>query len=188
MHLKRNGNGFSKKSLELLRVRTEEREVRMGAEATEVEASGRKNAWEGREIVTWCPGQAGQAGADGLAMMLSRSPCRGEAGRGGGVGTPEAEVCGEGGSAGHLREVSEHEDRKDARHSGSQMPFARIRSVPRMGRSQMSEREVRTWGRWSQKEQESPLKTFGEGKGSRRETGQRAGRGEVIFIGVNLSP
>lgn len=67
-------------------MRTEEREVRMGAEATEVEASGRKNAWEGREIVTWCPGQAGQAGADGLAMMLSRSPCRGEAGRGGGVG------------------------------------------------------------------------------------------------------
>lgn len=88
--------------------------MRTGAEATEGEASGRKSAWEGRETVTWCPGQVGQ-------MALSRSPCRGEAGRG---GAPEAEVCGAGGSAGHLREASGHEDRKDTRHSGSQMPCA----------------------------------------------------------------
>lgn len=148
MHLKRNENGFSKKSLELLRVRTGERDMRLGADATEVEASGRKNPWEGRETATWCPGQAGQAGQageDGLAMVLREALCRGEAGREGDVGgTLEAEVCGEGRSAGHLREVSEHEDRRDTRHSGSQMPFARARCVQRMGRSQMSEREVGT--------------------------------------------
>lgn len=68
------------------------------------------------------------------------------------------------------------------------MPFARVRSVQRMGRSQMSKLEVRTWGRWSQKEKESPLKTFDEGKESGQKTGQRAGRKKVIFIGISCGP
>lgn len=35
--------------------------MRKGAEATEVEASGRKNTWEGRETASRWLGQAGQA-------------------------------------------------------------------------------------------------------------------------------
>lgn len=134
-------------------MRTEERDVRMGAEATEVEASGRKNTWREEELspVPWAGragGQAGQvgrraggeggqagkvgrrAGGAGRESRAEEKAGEKQEGKGsGGCGSPEAELCGEGRSAGHLREAGDHEDRKDAPHSGSQMPFAKVWSV-----------------------------------------------------------